>query len=108
MPAQSHYIPILKVTTGQDARQHQSTGRQPLVAGLNGSNEDAQVGVGIALIGRLSQRAGDEHLGLPVVVPGNVMDVHFGQRVLVTRRAQAKAEQGQGDQEPGSRLEFWP
>ncbi len=88
MPAQADHITIVPVAAGEKAGEDQAVDRQGFIAGIQAGHVHAQIGVGVAYIGRVGQRAGDQHLVLPVVVPGNVVGINTRNGEMVTGRAE--------------------
>ena len=102
MPPQANYIPVVPIGAGRTRARIRPVDRQGIIAGIQAVHIHAQIGVGIAFIRRISQRAGDQQFVIPVVVPGNVMSIHARDGGLVAGCTQEKTpSKSRGKKEQG-------
>jgi hypothetical protein len=75
-------------------------------AGIYASHVHAQISIGVAFIGRVDQRAGDQQLGFPVVVPGNVVSINKWKGKMVTGRTEEEYCESKRSKKQGGRREL--
>ena len=106
MPAQADHVAVVPVAAGREAGEDQAVDCQVSIAGIYGSHVQTQIGVGVTDIGRVGQCAGDQHLVLPVVVPGNVMGIHIGNGGMVTGCTEEENCESKQSEKQGGRREL--
>jgi len=95
--AHPHPLTVLIIHQRRSADEKHSRCGHVAAARVHGFDGEGQIGIGVALIGRLGQRACDQHLIFAVVVKSDVKGVNC--RLAELKPPRTKEEEGGQDEE---------
>ena len=93
LPAQTDPLPVFECFVVRCTDEDQAAGRQIAITCIYSLDFYAQVGIGIAIIRRFSERACDQQVILAVVVKGDMECIEFGNGVLITGCTEKQAKE---------------